>query len=196
MERPTLTSGISPADGRTAADAASAIDALSEIDLARLKALAQLWSRGLPGGFGWEDVLHEAIMRVLDGARIWPFGVPIVAFLSGVMRSICNDSWRRVRFEQRLLVSLDDESPGGSRSDPVDDMSDPERVAVAVAGLADIFRLFARDPIALKIIDGLANGLAARDICAAYGIAAVDYDTTRRRMRRMLLRHQRTWSEP
>jgi hypothetical protein len=94
MERSTVTSGVGTAADRTAADAASAIEALSETDLARLKALAQLWSRGLPEGFGWADVLHEAIVRVLDGSRVWPFGVPILAFLSGVMRSICDDYWR------------------------------------------------------------------------------------------------------
>jgi RNA polymerase sigma-70 factor (ECF subfamily) len=51
-------------------------------------------------------------------------------------------------------------------------------------------------PVALKIIDGLANGLVASDICRAYGISALDYDTARRRMRRTLLRHQRNWSAP
>ncbi|RTM00224.1 MAG: sigma-70 family RNA polymerase sigma factor, partial [Bradyrhizobiaceae bacterium] len=56
-----------------------------------------MWSRGLPGGIGWTDVLHEAILRVLDGSRVWPLGVPILAFLSGVMRSLCDDYWRRVR---------------------------------------------------------------------------------------------------
>jgi DNA-directed RNA polymerase specialized sigma24 family protein len=195
MERSTVSSGVATAAGRTAADAACAIEALSETDLARLKALAQLWSRGLPGGFGWADVLHEAIVRVLDGSRVWPFGVPILAFLSGVMRSICDDYWRRVRHEQQLLVSRDDQSRRGSSADPVDEVSDPERVAVAVAGLAEIFRLFAGDPVALKIIDGMANGLVAKDICSAYGISALDYDTARRRMRRTLLRLQRNWSE-
>ncbi|UFZ05575.1 sigma-70 family RNA polymerase sigma factor [Bradyrhizobium ontarionense] len=162
----------------------------------RLKALAQLWSRGLPGGLGWADVLHEAIVRVLDGSRVWPFGVPILAFLSGVMRSICDDYWRCVRREQRLLVSRDGQGQGSSSADPIDELADPERVAVAVAGLAEVMRLFAGDPVVLKIIDGLANGLVARDICRAYGISALDYDTARRRMRRTLLRHQPNWSAP
>jgi RNA polymerase sigma-70 factor (ECF subfamily) len=196
MERSTATFGVATVADRTAADAASAIEALSETDLARLKALAQLWSRGLPGGLGWADVLHEAIVRVLDGSRVWPFGVPILAFLSGVMRSICHDYWRRVRHEQRLLISRDDQSRDGLTVDPMDELADPERVAVGVAGLADVFRLFAVDPVALKIIDGMANGLAAKDICRTYGISALDYDTARRRMRRTLLRHQRNRSEP
>jgi RNA polymerase sigma-70 factor (ECF subfamily) len=195
MESSTAPLRIAPAAGRTAADAASGVESLSETDLVRLKALAQLWSRGLPGGLGWSDVLHEAILRVLDGSRVWPFGVPILAFLSGVMRSICDDHWRRVRYEQRLLVSRDDQGHGGPSCDPVDELADPERIALAIAGVAEITRLFATDPVALQIIDGLANGLMARDICKIYGISALDYDTARRRMRRTLLRHQRDWSE-
>jgi DNA-directed RNA polymerase specialized sigma24 family protein len=191
MERSTVTSKTPAAVG-TATDAASAIQALSETDLVRLKALARLWSRGLPGGIGWADVLHEAIVRVLDGSRVWPSDVPILAFLSGVMRSLCDDYWRRVRHEQRLLVSRDDYCRS---AEPADEVSDPERVAVAVAGLAEIYRLFATDTVALQIIDGMSNGLAAKDICRTYGIAALDYDTARRRMRRALLRHQRNWSE-
>jgi hypothetical protein len=30
-------------------------------------------------------------MRSLDGSRRWPPGVPLLALLSGVMRSICDD---------------------------------------------------------------------------------------------------------
>ncbi|MGX9945717.1 RNA polymerase sigma factor [Bradyrhizobium denitrificans] len=196
MERSIGSPGVGSNAGRTVADAAAAIEALSETDLVRLKALAQLWSRGLPGGIGWTDVLHEAILRVLDGSRVWPLGVPILAFLSGVMRSLCHDYWRRVRSEQRLLVSRDDPGQHSVPSDPVDELADTERVAVAVAGLAEVFRLFAGDRVVLQIIDGLANGLTAREICRAYGISAIDYDTARRRMRRALLRHQRNWSTP
>ena len=195
MERSTVTDKHFAAVRRTAADAASAIQALSEADLVRLQALARLWSRGLPGGIGWADVLHEAIIRVLDGSRIWPPDVPILAFVSGVMRSICDDYWRRVRREQRMLVSRDERSRCVSSADPADEVADPERVAVAVAALAEIYRLFAGDAIALRIIDGLSNGLVAKDICKGYGISARDYDTARRRMRRALLRHQRNWSE-
>jgi len=84
--------------------AARAIQALSDTDLVRLAALARLWSRGLPEGLGWTDVLNEAIVRVLDGSRPWPPGVPLLAFLSGVMRSICDDQWRRVRREALTRV--------------------------------------------------------------------------------------------
>ncbi|MFH0301875.1 hypothetical protein AAFX91_32665 [Bradyrhizobium sp. 31Argb] len=176
-----------------AADVASAIDALSDLELVRLNALARLWSRDLPGGLGWSDILHEAIARVLDGSRPWPPEVPIVAFLSGVMRSICNDHWRRARLEQRLLVSRDDPNQRSWPSDEADEVPVPEQVVAAAQMLANVYRLFEGDPLALKIIAGMADGLAAREICKVYDISELDYDTTRRRMRRALLRHQQNW---
>ncbi|QPF95375.1 hypothetical protein IC761_30975 [Bradyrhizobium commune] len=154
-----------------------------------------MWGRNLPGGLGWNDILHEAIARVLDGSRPWPADVPILAFLSGVMRSICNDYWRRARLEQRLLVSRDDPDQRSWPGEEGDEVPDPERVLAAAQTLANVYRLFEDDPLALKIIAGLADGLAAREICKVNGISELDYDTTRRRMRRALLRDQRNWSK-
>ena len=195
MERFTEGSGrrIVTVDNTTV-DIARAIHSLSDADLVRLKALARLWARGLPGGVGWADVLHEAIARALDGSRKWPPDVPVLAFLSGIMRSICDDQWRRVRHEQRLLVSRDDPNHGGWFGDQSDDAPDPERVVTAVEVLTDVYRLFEGDPLAMKVIAGMADGLTAKEICRVYGLSELDYDTTRRRMRRTLLRHQRNWS--
>ncbi|WP_246229805.1 RNA polymerase sigma factor [Bradyrhizobium cytisi] len=194
MERLTIAPNADDR-GAHAADVASAIDALSDVDLVRLQALARLWSRDLPGGLGWSDILHEAIARVLDGSRPWPPDVPILAFLSGVMRSICNDHWRRARLEQRLLVSRDDPDQRSWPCEEAHEVPDPERVLAAAQTLANVYRLFAGDLLALKIIAGMADGLAAREICRIHDMSELDYDTTRRRMRRTLLRHQQNWSK-
>ncbi|GLR87628.1 RNA polymerase sigma factor [Bradyrhizobium iriomotense] len=194
MERLTITPRPDDAVAR-AVDVASAIDALSDLELVRLKALARLGSRGLPGGLGWSDILHEAIARVLDGSRPWPPDVPILAFLSGVMRSICSDHWRRARLEQRLLVSRDDPHQQSWLDDEADGVPDPERVLAAAQALANVYRLFEADPSALKIIAGMADGLAAREICKVNGLSELDYETTRRRIRRALLRDQRNWNK-
>src|SRR3954449_4094215 len=120
---------IAEAVDHTTVDAARAIHALSDNDLVRLKALARLWSRGLPGGLGWADVLNEAIVRVLDGSRPYPPGVPLLAFLSGVMRSICDDQWRRARREVLLRVGdVADRNPLGEEAEPA---PAPERVLAA-----------------------------------------------------------------
>jgi DNA-directed RNA polymerase specialized sigma24 family protein len=194
MERFTEGSGrrVVTVDNTTV-DIARAIRSLSDADLVRLKALARLWARGLPGGVGWTDVLHEAIVRALDGSRKWPPEVPILAFLSGIMRSICDDQWRRARRELEVLVRGEDLADLCASGDEVKSPS-PERVVAAAQSLAAIDRLFACDPLALKIIAGLAEGLTPTEICKRHGMSERQYDTTRKRMRRALLRCGLEWS--
>jgi RNA polymerase sigma-70 factor (ECF subfamily) len=177
----------------TPADVARAISGLSDADLVRLQALARLFARGLPEYFGWADVMQEAIARALDGSRKWPLGVPILAFLAGVMRSICDDQWRRAQRETAYFVRVDDWGDLRGEDEPAAATDDPERMLIAAQNLADINRLFAADCTALAIIAGLAEGLTATEICALYGIPERDYDTARKRMRRALLRRRWEW---
>jgi RNA polymerase sigma-70 factor (ECF subfamily) len=197
MERPTERNRRTAGVVRSGAvDIGHALRALSDEDLVRLKALARLWSRGLPGGLGWVDVLNEAIVRTLDGSRHWPPGVPLLAFLSGVMRSICDDHWRRVRQESGWLVQGQDASDAGTAAEEAEAPPDPERVLAAAQALASVNQLFASDAAALKIIAGLAEGLTAREICRLYDMSEREYDSTRKRMRRTLLRNALGWGAP
>ena len=66
---------------------ARALAALTPSELVRLKRLAQLRARLLPA-FEWEELLNEALLRALDGSRRWPEGVPLLAFIAGIMRSL------------------------------------------------------------------------------------------------------------
>jgi DNA-directed RNA polymerase specialized sigma24 family protein len=166
-------------------DVGTALAALSQGDLLRLRAIARLRARSLPDGISWSDLLHEAVLRALTGARPWPSGVPLLAFLAGVMRSLCDEHWRRHHRQDRLPALYD-----SGRAD------DPERACAAAEALAAIQRLFASDEGALKVITGLIGGMAAEDIRRHYDLTAVEYDTTRRRIRRTLLRHGLTWSWP
>jgi DNA-directed RNA polymerase specialized sigma24 family protein len=176
--------------GRPAAptprDVGAALAALSEEDLLRLRAIARLRGRSLPpGAMSWSDLLHEAVLRALTGVRPWPPDVPLLAFLAGVMRSLCDEQWRRRRRQDHLPIFLDS---GGS--------DDPERTCAAAEALAAIQRLFASDEAALKVITGITRGMTAEDIRRHYGLTAGQYDTTRRRIRRGLLRHGLVWSWP
>jgi DNA-directed RNA polymerase specialized sigma24 family protein len=174
--------------GNAAVETTCAIRTLSDVDLLRLKAIARAWARGLPDGLGWADVLNEAIARVLDGSRRWPPGVPLLAFLSGVMRSICDDYWRRARRDLGLLVRFEDFVDLAAPGEDTESTPDPERVLAAGQALAAVDRLFAGDPPVLKIIAGLADGLTAKEICRVYGMSECEYDTARKRMRRAILR--------
>jgi len=166
-------------------DVGAALAALSEEDLLRLRAIAKLRARSLPQGMSWSDLLHEAVLRALTGARPWPPGVSLLAFLAGVMRSLCDEQWRRHRRQADLPTSH------GSG-----EAHDPERACAAAEVLAAIQRLFASDEAALKVIRGLISGMAAEEIRCHYDMTAVEYDTTRRRIRRAMLRRGLSWSWP
>jgi DNA-directed RNA polymerase specialized sigma24 family protein len=91
-------------------DVGAALAALSQEDLLRLRAIARLRARSLPGGMSWSDLLHEAVLRALTGARPWPPGVPLLAFLAGIMRSLCDEQWRRYRRQNYLPTPHDSSS--------------------------------------------------------------------------------------
>src|SRR5271166_4506865 len=172
------------------AETALALKLVTDTDLLRLKAIARLHARGLPADVGWEDLLQEAFTRVLVGARRRPEGVAMVAFLAGVMRSLKAEHWRRT-----LGVSHDPKVIGVERIldhardiEPHDPKPDPERSLMALQELALIEHLFTGDSVALQIIAGLAEGLRAEEIRMASGISKKDYDSARKRMRRVLFR--------
>lgn len=172
------------------AQTAVALELLSSMDLLRLKALARLHARGLPPDVTWEDLLQEALTRVLLGSRQRPEGVAMVAFIAEIMRSLRSEHWRRVLRESAGHGTLRIDHERDDSGDLVlpDPKPGPERTLIARQALLAIQRLFADDPIALKIITGLGEGLSAEQIRASAGLSRTNYDSARRRMRRTLLR--------
>ena len=174
----------------TPAESALALSLVSEIDLLRLKTIARVYARGLPPDVAWDDLLQEALTRIILGARRQPESVTMVAFLAGIMRSLKAEHWRRaLRGSGGRDALRIDQASGQSREvelrDPAPGL---ERSLSARQELAAIKQLFADDHVALKIIAGLSEGLSAEQIRVATGIARTDYDSARRRMRRTLLR--------
>jgi DNA-directed RNA polymerase specialized sigma24 family protein len=196
MSKPWQVSGARSSGAIDATDSAAAVSRalaeLSEAQLLRLGAVARLRARALPGGISWSDLLHEALVRALDGSRQWPAGVPILVFLAGVMRSICDEIWRHRRRE-RTLIALGEAAAAESQDVPCA-APDQERVLAASEALAELYRLFAGDAVALRILSGLANGLSPADIRVTHGLSEVEYDSARRRMRRALVRVGLSWS--
>jgi RNA polymerase sigma-70 factor (ECF subfamily) len=172
------------------AQTAIALELVGEIDLLRLKTIARWHARGLPPDVTWEDLLQEAITRVLVGSRRMPEGVTMVAFIAGIMRSLRTEHWRRVLRESSSDQSLRlDHEGDDSRSLALPDPAPgPERALSARQALNAIERLFADDPIVLKIIAGLGEGLTAEQIRASAKLSRTDYNSARRRIRRTLLR--------
>lgn len=180
---------------KTPAAQALAVDLVTAMDLLRLKSVARLYARGLPPEVSWADLLQEAFARVLDGSRKCPEGLPMVPFLAGVMRSIRAEHCRRARRHAahvpQMLADLD---PGGDlASGERDRAPELERSLMAMELLTEIYRLFTDDPRALQTIEGLFEGLSPDQIRAKYDMTKTDYDSTRKRMRRTLLREGLRW---
>lgn len=182
MKRKTATSSApSWLDGPSPLERSQAAEPIGDMDLLRLKVLARLLARGLPPAYGWMDLLQEAFARTLDGRRRQPPGVPRVAFLAGVMRSLRSEVWERQRRGELLR-------PRGRESDPA-----PEQQLMAIETLEQIEALFAHDADALRVLDALAEGLTADEVRARCDLTPTAYATVRKRMRRALLRAGLTW---
>ena len=172
--------------------AGRALDArlVTEADLLRLKAIARLHARGLPPHVSWCDLLQEAFTRVLDGSRRQPADVPLVAFLAEVMRSIKEQHWRQCRRGARHLPKLLAELGAiafqeGELADPA---PSPERRVIAIEQMEAINGLFEQDPQARQVISALYEGWTPEETCATCTMSRTDYDTTRKRIRRALIR--------
>jgi RNA polymerase sigma-70 factor (ECF subfamily) len=163
---------------------------VSATDLVRLKVIAQLHARGLPPDIGWADLLQEAFTRFLEGTRLKPDEVPMVAFLAGVMRSLREQYWRQARKRSRQMPRLlaDLELAGASASELPDPAPNPERRAIATQAMESMRQVFSDDVQAQRIVAGLFDGLTPDETCVTYGMSKTDYDSTRRRMRRALVR--------
>jgi len=171
-------------------ETALALCLVSEMELLKLKTIARLHARGLPPDVGWEDLLQEALTRVITGSRRKPDGVDVVAFVAGIMRSLRSEHWRRARGGVDRRGSNRARAPSGDTREVAlrDAAPDPERALSAAQEIKAIEGLFARDHVVLGIVTGLGKGLSAEEIRVSMGLSRTQYDSARRRMRRCLLR--------
>jgi len=166
------------------------LETMSKADLIRLEHFARLRTAGLVW-LDWEDLLHEAIDRVLSGSRKWPKAIPFIVFMCGTMRSIASEFWRE-RSAKREIAMTDlaptGENDSGFFDRIIDENQNPEREASAHEVLTKIEALFEDDHAALAVLTGLANGSTPNEIQRTAAITPKQYATAQRRIRRTLSR--------
>jgi DNA-directed RNA polymerase specialized sigma24 family protein len=149
---------------------------LRQPDLLRLAALARTWVRGLERREA-ADLLNEALARILSGQRPWPADVPLPAFLSQVMRSIASQ-WRHEDAREQLA---DDGDAPREPSTPMADVEFAHLVGKMRAALEN-------DPSAQGVFDHILSQTNREQARSLLGLDITAYDTTRRRMIRILHR--------
>jgi RNA polymerase sigma-70 factor (ECF subfamily) len=158
---------------------ARALAALTSSDLVRLKRLAQLRARLLPG-LEWDELLNEALLRALDGSRRWPDGVPLLAFIAGIMRSLVDGRvHERRRLAERTLAG------GETRV-----VAPPDARLHARQCLAAIARFFAGDPDVLAFIGALAQQYLGGPDRPAPRLSQKRREAARKGLARAILRGQ------
>jgi RNA polymerase sigma-70 factor (ECF subfamily) len=169
-------------------EARIALKGLKAADMLRLRRFAQLRASALPDT-DWEDLLHDAIDRAIDGSRRWPRDISFMVFMRECIRSIASNYWRR-RATSATVNETD--MSAGERKLTLDDLPnenpDPEREVAARDQLAIIFNYFEGDLEATSILEGLARGDEPADVQKSAGLTEVKYASAQRRIRRKLSR--------
>ena len=162
---------------------------LTNVELRKLERIARIRVIGLYE-IEWQDLLHEAIVRMLDGSRQWPKDVDLVVFLRQTMRSIASDHWRRRKvnpvISESQLHEPSEEAEGTLLEVAIDPTANPEQDVVAAETIAQIRRAFEGDLEALHVLSGMAIGKSPREIQDEGNMDARRYATTQKRIRRRL----------
>lgn len=172
-------------------DVAEGLCGLTDADLRRLEGIARIRVLGLHE-LEWQDLLHEAIARTLDGTRQWPIEVDLLVFLRETMRSIASEHWRRKRAnpmvsDSHLHTSSEDEDASAFES-VVGLAVDPARDAAATEMIARIEEVFKDDHDALHVLRGMTLGKSPSEIQDEGEMNGRRYASTQRRIRRTLAR--------
>jgi DNA-directed RNA polymerase specialized sigma24 family protein len=157
------------------AEVRSEISSLTAGERTKLIRIASYHAKGRISFEELDDLVHEAICRVLAGKREWPRDLEKLRFLAGVIKSIAGDR-KRERARKRT-VPLDEEREVG-----VD-----YEVGIGVTlDVKRIMSLFDDDPVAQKLLMGMADGTRGEDLEQASGLSPTEYESKRKKIRRRI----------
>ena len=181
----------------------AAFEALSEANWRRALKLARRFCKA---GDAWspEDLLQEAVARLLGGERGWPTSLDTLGVLLSAMRSIAS-SWvkakHRSRIDDRIKVALLDAAPADEADDDgsplafaVDSIT-PEQIALGAELFAAVERSIEKDEAASLVCLAWAEGSVGKDAMQQLEMEAKTYDAARNRLLRALDGVIEEWNE-
>jgi DNA-directed RNA polymerase specialized sigma24 family protein len=182
----------------------AAFDALSEADWRRALKLARRFCKS---GDSWspEDLLQEAVARLLGGERGWSASLDALGVLLSVMRSIAS-SWIKAKRRSRIapgveVASLDaapvdeDDDEVSVRAFTVDSVT-PEQIAVGDELFAAVERSIEKDEPALLVCLAWIEGSRGKEAMEQLGMDTNTYDAARKRLMRALDVVVEEWNNP
>lgn len=166
----------------TTEEVRDAIEKLGRTDHVKLMIIAKSFCRKRLKGTVIEpsDLLHEAIVKTLDGRRRWNRKVSIIKHLDRVMES---DSGHIIEKDHGT------ESLEEKESDPAGPLFDPVVKISAYQELNEVLDLFEEDKIARDLLVLKSQGFSAAEIEKELGIEKGQYETITKRIRRRYAKH-------
>lgn len=178
--------------GLTRAQLETEIAALTDADWRRAERISHGLAAGVVG-IEPEDLLQEALTKLLEGVRVWPAGVPTLVVLENVMRSIANNTRKRNTegpIDETLEVDpLEDEDRQGTFAGNIVFSSTtitPEEEVSVQQQIAAVYAALAADSDLQDLATAWAMGLRGNDAIDELGWAKDKYEAQRKRLVRRL----------
>ncbi len=169
-------------DCHTKKEAIDAIRSLDETGYVKLMVIARFFARIRFNSMSRTgDLLHDAIVKTIDGRRRWKKGISIIKHLDRTMES---DSWHI-----RIHNSMFKETPISENGNEPTELSIDERNHIdAVLDIDRILNLiFDNDAEANDLLKLQMQGLSASDIRQKMELNKTQYGTIMKRIRRRFL---------
>jgi DNA-directed RNA polymerase specialized sigma24 family protein len=175
--------------------------AFSKLSPRERKALTKAGSRSISGTTFSEpdDLLHEALVRILEGRRNRPQNVSLGIFLNMAMSSVA-DANRQSHGNRRPLKREDEDIPddgdceeslGGEFGNHAPSLEEQlivkEELEDAIHEVSKIRDSMSSDAAAITVLDGILREMTPQEIREAHGLSASQFDAARHRVRRRLL---------
>jgi DNA-directed RNA polymerase specialized sigma24 family protein len=179
----------------TRAEVSARLGDLSGADWARARRLARAKSFGLTGADP-DDVLQQALVKLLSGERIWPPVVAPLVVLGNAIRSIAGNWRKRAKtgpIDEFIEVahtdaSMDEESlPQAIAAEP----ATPERMVSGEQQLERVQQAVAHDEEAGLLLSAWAEGLRGDAAMTELNWSVKTHDAARKRLSRCLVNRGR-----
>jgi hypothetical protein len=177
----------------TTPDLLTAFAALTDADLISLKKVAASHLRGTQFTEP-SDLIHEALLRCLNGTRVWPERVPLQIFLANAMRSIAFADRQCVLTRATFLAS---QLATDDMEDPLQEFSacapSAEEAYIALFEMREVERSlvrlekrFAADRAAFLFLAGRISGRSVKETLRDGSLRRKDYESAKKRLKRGL----------
>ena len=167
------------------------LSCLLKADLLRLRRIAQYQASKLRSCEP-DDLLAEGIDLVISGTRRWPRGIDIAPFMRKVFGSLVSSKAKHAavvgRYEFDAEVDRSGDPDFGDHDTEPDKSSDPSDRAYAQEMLEIVASELSGDPHAQALALAMGEGLTAKETQTHFNISQHQYDSARKRLRRVVSR--------